>query len=532
MLYIRKEYMYNTILQSNSLFKLGIYLRLSKEDEHKLYKRENESESISNQRSLIMNYINDNNYNFVKEYVDDGFSGTTFDDRPAFQEMLNDIEQGKINAVITKDLSRLGRDYIQSGYYLEQYFPSKKVRYISILDNVDTFLDSANNDIAPFKSLFNDMTSKDTSKKIRSILKDKKKQGLFLGSEASYGYMKDPNNKHHLVINPETAPVVRRIFDYYLSGIGIADIATILNNEKIKTPHAYKNRKPTHKQINIHIWTNSSINKILKNRVYVGDLVQNVQSKLNYKSKKKIKLDESKWIIVENTHEPIISKEEYNVVLSRDKRQRKPIKRRDKLLLENLVYCKECGGTLSATYNKKQGIWNLNCNKYARSPRLRLCEPHFIPYRQFEELILERIKNVCKNYLKDIDIDKINKKINLNEDNKINAQKEKLLLKDKIKELTKKIDTLYEDKFRGIISSDTYMRLSKSAEEEIKALRTREDELDRIDTKDNKNNVDYQSIIKELLNIDKPSRELLFQIIKKIEVNKDKVIEINYNFKK
>jgi DNA invertase Pin-like site-specific DNA recombinase len=207
------ELMYNTLLQNNSLFKLGSYLRLSKEDENKPYRRENESESITNQRSLIMNYIKDNGFTFVKEYVDDGYSGTTFEDRPAFQEMLNDIEKGKINAVITKDLSRLGRDYIQSGYYLEQYFPSKKVRYISILDNIDTFLDNANNDIAPFKSLFNDMTSKDTSKKIRSILRDKKRQGLFLGSEASYGYMKDPNDKHHLILNPKTAPIVRRIFD-------------------------------------------------------------------------------------------------------------------------------------------------------------------------------------------------------------------------------------------------------------------------------------------------------------------------------
>ena len=161
--------MYSTV-KPPSFYNVGIYIRLSQEDEDKAHKRESESESVLNQRSLIMNYLRDNGFVLTDEYVDDGYSGTNFD-RPAFKRLLEDIEKGKINCVITKDLSRLGRDYIKCGYYIEQYFPLKKVRYISILDNVDTFLDSANNDIAPFKALFNDMTSKDTSKKIKSILK-------------------------------------------------------------------------------------------------------------------------------------------------------------------------------------------------------------------------------------------------------------------------------------------------------------------------------------------------------------------------
>jgi DNA invertase Pin-like site-specific DNA recombinase len=518
--------MYNAILQNNDSFRLGSYLRLSKEDTNKLYKRENESESIINQRSLIMNYIKDNGFTFVKEYVDDGFSGTTFDDRPAFQEMLNDIEQGKINAVITKDLSRLGRDYIQSGYYLEQYFPSKNVRYISILDNIDTFLDSANNDIAPFKSLFNDMTSKDTSKKIRSILRDKKRQGMFLGSEASYGYMKDPNNKHHLIRNPETAQVVRRIFDYALSGMGIADIATILNSENVKTPHAYKNRKPTHRQINIQMWTNSSINKILKNRVYTGDLVQNVQSKLNYKSKKKIKLDQSLWIIAENTHEAIATKEEFNIIQNSPNRKRKPLIKRKKLLLENLIFCKECGGALSIKFNKRQNSWSLNCNRYARSPRLRLCEPHFIPYKQFEKIVLDRIKMIFRNCFNTIDIEKI-----INKSSKSNIKKiydEGELLKVKIDQLTKKMSILYEDRLNEIISVETFMRMSRNIEEEIKSLNRK---LEELNTKEKGSKLNYKNIAHKLINIENPSRDLLFQIIRKIEIDKNKVIEINYNFK-
>jgi DNA invertase Pin-like site-specific DNA recombinase len=439
--------------------------------------------------------------------------------------MLADIEQGKINAVITKDLSRLGRDYIQSGYYLEQYFPSKKVRYISILDNIDTFLDSANNDIAPFKALFNDMTSKDTSKKIRSILKDKKKQGLFLGSEASYGYMKDPNNKHHLILNPEISPIVRRIFDYALSGIGLAEIASILTNENIKTPQAYKKHMSSDKQ-----WTNSSINKILTNRVYTGDLVQNVQSKLNYKSKKRIKLDQNMWIIVENTHEAIITKEEFNVIQNSPNRKRKPLKKRKKLLLENLVFCKECGGTLGASFNKRQNSWNLNCNKYARSPRLRLCEPHYLSYNKFEEIVLEGVKKVCRYYLKTIDVTKLINKLSNNDTEKIKLNRQKLSLRDKIDELTKKLDALYDDKFKGIISTDTYIRMSKYSEEEVKRLKQKLKELEVYEARE-KTKIDYEQLIHELINIEHPTRKLLFQIIKNIKVDRNKVIEINYNFK-
>jgi DNA invertase Pin-like site-specific DNA recombinase len=522
--------MHNTIFEPNSFFKLGSYLRLSKEDEGKAYKRENESESITNQRSLIMNYINDNGFTFVKEYVDDGFSGTTFDDRPAFQAMLNDIEQGIINAVITKDLSRLGRDYIQSGYYLEQYFPSKKTRYISILDNIDTFLDSASNDIAPFKALFNDMTSKDTSKKIRSILKDKKKQGLFLGSEASFGYMKDPYNKHHLILDPNTFSTVRRIFDYALSGMNTSNIATILNNEAIKTPHAYKNRKMTRKNINTQTWTNSSINKILKNRVYIGDLVQNVQSKLNYKSKKKIKLDPREWIIVENTHEAIVTKEEFNIIQNSPNRKRKTIKKRNKLLFENLVFCKECGGTLSASFNKRQNSWNLNCNRYARSPRLRMCEPHFIPYRQFEKFILEKVKKVFAERIKSINVPELVNKLSRKKKDDLKISKEKLLLEKQINELIKKIDTLYNDRLTEMVSIETYKRLSKCMEDRVTILKQKKEELNKLSNED-KNTIDYEKLVHKLIDINKPSRALLFQIIKKIEVDKNKVIEINYNFK-
>lgn len=284
------------------IYKVGAYIRLSKEDN--LKEKNAESESIINQRNLINNYLKEHNLELYKEYVDDGFSGTTFD-RPSFNKMIKDIEDKKIDMVITKDLSRLGRDYIKSGYYLEEYFPSKKVRYISILDNIDTSTDSTNNDIAPFKALFNDMQSKDTSKKIRSILTNLKKQGKFIGNSASFGYMKDPKDKHKIIIDPKASRVVRKIYDLALSNYSYKEIANYLNEHNIKTPRDYK------LNINKHKWSITSVYQILHNYMYTGNMTQGIQTKLNYKSKKRIFLDKSHWIIVPNTHEAIISEEEY-----------------------------------------------------------------------------------------------------------------------------------------------------------------------------------------------------------------------------
>ena len=213
--------------------KVGIYIRLSKEelDKDKILV----SESIINQRKLIYKYAQDEGLDIKEEYVDDGYSGTNFD-RPSFNRMINDIKKGNINVIITKDLSRLGRDYVKTGYYMEDFFPKYKVRYISILDGIDTRMDTVNNDIAPFKALFNDIVSKDTSKKIKSILKNKKEQGLFLGSKAPFGYRKSPNDKHKLEINKKESVIVKKIFDLSICGYSNNYIAKFLNDKHIPSP--------------------------------------------------------------------------------------------------------------------------------------------------------------------------------------------------------------------------------------------------------------------------------------------------------
>lgn len=523
--------MYSNVIHPSYFYRVGLYIRLSQEDKDKKY--ESESESIVNQRSLLMKYVNECGFTLVDEYVDDGFTGTNFD-RPGFQKLLEDIENGKINCVITKDLSRLGRDYIKCGYYVEQYFPQKKVRYISILDQVDTFSESANNDIAPFKALFNDMTSKDTSKKIRSILRDKKEKGKFIGSQPCYGYMRDPEDKGHLIPDPNVCDFVKKIFYWYAHGVGLSAICDKLDSLNAPPPSVYKgHNNPRWKLAEKKGWTISSVNKILKNRMYTGDMVQNIQSKLSYKSQKKIALDKSLWIVVENTHEPLVDKKTFMTIQNSPNRIRKTTTGRDKRLLENLLYCKECGNTLTVVYRKNHDYWSVNCNRYARDPRRGFCSPHFFPYDYLEEQILKKVRTTFKHYISMIDMNKITDEVLRLSTYQKSEENDEDKLKNEISYYEKIIDNLYNDKVEGIVSKDTYVRKQTEYENKIKEIKK---QLDKIGYKKiekesfSKQIPVYYEKIKELINIDKPSRELLIALIEKIIIDNDRNIEIKYKF--
>ena len=528
--------MYNNIIQAPSFYRVGIYIRLSERDENKAY--ESDSESVINQRHLLMTYVKEQGFTFIDEYVDDGYTGTNFD-RPGFQRMIKDIESGRINCVITKDLSRLGRDHIECDRLTEKYFPEKNVRYISILDGTDTFLEKASDEYAPFKTLINDMYSRDNSKKITSVQKNKKLQGKFIGSKPSYGYMRDPLDKGHLIPDPEVAPVVKKIFKMAYYSTGVSDIVSYLNDKKIKCPSAYKGTKPSSRQKG-NMWTISSVNKILKNRMYVGDMVQNKQAKLSYKSKKKITLDKSLWIIVEGTHEPLVSRVMFDSIQNAPARTRITHCNREKRLLENLLTCKECGNTLTVLQRKNKNYkdniyWSVNCNTYARDPRRKLCYPHFFPYDKLEEVILEAIKNTCQRYLDSLNIKEISEKIK-QERKKIKTehQKERESLVINIEQLKKKMDALYDDKFNGIISADNYVRLVSQTENQIVSLESRIYEIDNEENQikeDTKEIIKYEEQIKALLNLDEPNRELIKTLVKRIYIDKDKNIEIQYRFK-
>ena len=521
--------MYNTLNVMPDYYKAGIYIRLSEADEGKSY--ESESESVLNQRNILMNFIKEKGFIFVDEYVDDGYSGTTFD-RPGFQRLLTDIKAKRINLVVVKDLSRLGRDHILTGYYVETFFPENGIRFISMLEGYDNAINQASNDSATWLFACNDYYSKQNSIKIRNVLNDKRRNGKFIGSAPSYGYLRDPNDKGHLIPDPEYAWVVKKIFDMAYNGVGLSEITTYLNDNNIKTPSSLKRKNPNSKAKYNPIWTISSVKKILKNQMYVGDMVQSVQTKVSYKSKKKKLLPKSNWDIVKNTHEPLVDRFIFESVQNNIKRTTKTtITKREKRLFENLLYCKECGNTLTISYRKNHDYWTINCNRYSRDPKRRMCEPHFSPYEKLEEALLEAIKNTCKKYLNKLDVSEISKSINKKDDSEVNNSINDLRKQEKA--LISKLDMLYQDKFNGIVSEEMYLRISRETENSLVRIREKIQSLQdaKNDKKVNKNDLkNYEDKIRELIDIDNPSRELIGALIDKIIIDKDRNIEIIYKF--
>lgn len=525
--------MYNTYLTGID-FNVGIYIRLSQEDKNKKY--ESDSESVINQKELLRSYVKNNKFNLIGEYVDDGYSGTDFD-RPGFQRMIEDIKNKKINCVIVKDLSRFGRDHVMTGYYIETFFPENNVRFISILESYDSFKNQASNDSSTFIIACNDYYSKQNSIKIRNVLNDKRKNGKFIGSLPSYGYMRDPEDKGHLIPNPETAPIVKKIFKWRVDGIGPTEIATRLNNENVPTPSGYKNTNFSSKLIDRDNWNISTVKKILTNRIYTGDMVQHTQTKVNYKSKKKITLDQKLWVIVEDTHEALVDKETFEYVQTLRKRYTRnvPIKTgREKRILEGKLFCKECGNRLSVYYRKKLDYWSINCNRYSRDPKRGRCSSHFYPYNYLEEQILEQFDKSVLVFINDLDIDELNKEVIKN------LHKEKEDIDKNIKELNKekeqiinRIKTLYNDRCDGVITGEIYKELSSDSEKKLKQINEKieNENLKKYNIK-NKANVlpDYRDKIKKLLDLNKPKKELIDVLIDKIVIDENRNIKINFKY--
>ena len=516
-------------IMNNIDYKVGIYIRLSKEDEEK--EKYSESESIQNQRALLMQYIKENKLNFIAEYVDDGISGTSFD-RPGFNKMIEDIENGKINMVITKDLSRLGRNYVQSGYYTETYFPEHNVRYIAILDNIDTAIDSANNDIAPFKSILNEMYAKDTSKKINSVLQSKRKQGEYLGT-APYGYKKDPENKYHLIIDEEAAKVVKLIFEKYLEGFGTMQIADYLSKKKILIPSDYNNKKRGTKSITYGLWAQSTVRFILSNEIYTGTVIQGKRKKLSFKSKKFIDVPEEDWVKVPNMHEAIVSVEDYE----RTKRIIESTKGsrvvENDYLFKGLLRCYDCKGYIGIRSPDKNGNIYGRCQRYARYGKFDVCSPHNFNYQVFEEQMLEVLREVCKEYTNKKKLEEIAKQTKTKQAKEIDINKQIELFKRKIEKEIRKLEVMYDDRLAGIISLDEYMKNAKRIKEIIKDYEENIKDLEKELAGENKKNKETRldNLIEEFLEMEKPTKEAIREFIEKIEIHSDKQVDIYFNFK-
>ena len=516
-------------------YNAGIYIRLSQEDKNKKY--ESDSESIINQKEILKDYCLKNGFNLIDEYVDDGYSGTNFD-RPGFIRLIEDIKNKKINLVVVKDLSRLGRDHVMTGYYIETYFPENKIRFISIVENYDSMKNQASNDSSTFIIACNDYYSKQNSLKIRNVLDSKRRDGKFIGSKPCYGYMRDPKDKGHLIIDPNTAQYVKLIFELRSNDIGISEIATRLTKLRAPTPSSYKNKIISTITKEEYVWSIHSVKKILENRMYTGDMVQHTQTKISYKSKKKIKLDQSLWVIVENTHEPLVDKEIFRIInKKRDNHNRKvEVKtKRPIRLLEGLIYCKECGNRLGVIYRKNHNYWTINCNRYARDPIREKCKTHFFPYDNFEEEVLEQLKILLSNLFKELNVKELNAEIinGTNLGTKSFDEIKKSIEKDILK-LSSNIQTAYQDRIDGNISLESYKMIVSPYEQKKRILKDKleEIELEILKRKNGANKIpNYTKKIKKLLNIEKPNRDLLFAIIDRIEADEYRNVTIKFKYK-
>lgn len=501
------------------IYKVAIYIRLSKEDVDKGY---DESESIVNQRGLLTEYVEKLGveYELVDIYEDPGYTGTNFN-RPDFQRMIRDINSGKVNMVVTKDLSRLGRDYIETGEYIEKWFPENNVRYVSVTDGIDTFETSnGNNDIAPFKSILNDMYSKDLSKKIRTALHTMQKQGKWVGGKTAIGYMKDPNDKNKLIICEPEAEIVKNIFNMALAGNQVGVIRDYLNTNNIPTANQSRYNKDS-------FWENKTIKNILRNKVYIGTTEQNKRSRISYKNRKLRPNPKEQWNVVENTHPPIIDKKVFNmvqkmvIVQSYNRNEKK-----NTFLLDGLLFCYECHHKIGVR-GKKNGHYYMVCNNYRRNSKLNLCTSHGFSYENLEGIVLSYIKNLFT----EIDSEKIELNIRKNR-TKYDYEKMLKKLENEVKLINDNIDQMYVDKLNGKITEAMYERLYKKLIDEAKQ-KEREyieiQEMQNTSKQDDSENI--KKLVKEFLELKELTPEVMKVIINRIEIHQDKQVDLYFNFK-
>ncbi len=333
--------------------KAALYLRLSREDQEK----EGDSQSIQNQRCYLEDFISKKGWGEGIIYCDDGYSGTNFQ-RPAFQKMIADIKDGLIDTVVTKDMSRLGRDYIETGYYMERFFPLHQVRFIAVNDGIDTGEQSRGemDEMTPFRAVINDMYARDISKKVRSALDTKRIHGAFIGSVAPFGYEKSAYNKNQLIPCKKTAPIVREIFQKYMELGSLSGVARILNAQKIPTPAQYHDPDGCKTQ---GIWRAETVKRILSNPSYAGNICQNRTRKINYKLNKRIALPENQWVIVQDTHEGIISLKQFEQAAEILKQKHRKIRITPPLPpWKKLLICKDCGFPMvRSSQNNNRFYW-------------------------------------------------------------------------------------------------------------------------------------------------------------------------------
>ena len=497
----------------------ALYCRLSQDD-----MLQGESNSITNQKDILKKYAEDNGFSNPVFYVDDGVSGTTWE-REGFKAMLADIEEGKVGTVITKDLSRLGRDYLKTGEYIEIIFPDHDVRYIAINDGVDTL--KSENELMAFKNIFNDWYARDTSKKIRAVFKANGQSGKHL-SNPIYGYKHSETDKNLWVIDDEAAEVVRKIFHLCIDGYGPTQIARILTEQGIPTPTAYalsQGRDNGHKNAKLHRWGNETIAHILEKAEYCGHTVNFRTHVKSYKNKKRVDNPKEDWLIFENTHEAIITQQEFDLVQELRKNKRRPTKHEEVNPFSGICYCADCGKKLylcrATTMTADQE--HLKCGTYAKDKNG--CTIHFVRTIVLKEIILGELNKMVA-FVKDNE----DEFVQMAMDNSVQKQSSELSKsRKKLKESEKRIaeldrlfTRLYEDNVLGKISDERFSIMSAGYEDEQKKLRATVAELtDFIETAEQKSAdvTAFISVVQKYERITELTPEIMHELIEKIVVH-------------
>ena len=521
-------------MNTNETYKVGIYLRLSKDEA-----KDRESASISNQREYIWDYIRENQLTYVDEYVDDGFSGGNFD-RDGFNRMIQDIESKKINMIITKDLSRLGRDHIETGYYAERYFPEKRIRYVARGDRYDSLDPNSHNILMKFA--YNDMYIQDISQKIIEILNTKKKQGKFMGGIAPYGYKRNIDvDRHELIIDEDVKDNIIRIFEMFNNGIGIGKICNIFNDEKIPIPSIHQNQTRGNKSTTFGIWKSKTIENILTNPTYMGNLTQCREKKVSYKSKKRIRTKKDEWIIAEGKCPAIVDKETFETAQNIYQKNKNRNVKSHEYLFRGFLYCKECGHTISINEYKwnKQGKEVIKhicyCNYYKKYTRHNVCTPHRLDYDELEKTLLKEIKKMCRKYLKTNNLETLLKNNDKTLKMQYNLEMKKLRLENDIKVQNNCIDKALNDFYKEEITKDVYTRQYNLINDNIRRLVDETKEIDNqlllLKGKATNDDSKYTKIINEYLELKNPTKKLLSSLIDKIEIDENLNIKVYYKIK-
>lgn len=540
----KSKYSSNENIVNKKIWSVALYIRLSQEDVDNGTEKQ-ESNSVTSQKTLLNEFIEEQDDLIVyNTYIDDGFTGTDFN-RPSFQRLLEDMRSGNINCVIVKDLSRLGRNYIEVGNYIEQVFPLFNIRFIAINDFVDSFKNpsSTNTILVPFKNLINDEYARDTSTKIRTSLNGKKKKGEFIGAFPSYGYIKDQKDKHKLIIDEVAADIVKKIFNWNVNeGLGKIAICHKLNDLGVLNPTGHKklelgqNYNNYGIKDNTYTWTPSTVRDILKNEVYIGNTVQGKRRVKSYKIHKIENVPEEEWVRVENTHEPIIDKKTFEKAQEISKQDTKVSQKTGELSIwAGVLKCKDCGRAMNkkCSTNKSGNTYEYYiCSTYRKKSN-KLCTKHTIKEELLEKAVTQVI-NLHIDLL--IDTEKIVQQINestyQNTKNE-NTQNMIITKQNEISKISNLKRMLYEDWKNADITKDEYLEYKQKYENDIERLKQNierlQNEKQKCETQNESSNKWIEKF-KEQKCVTKLSRDIIMELIDCIYVHENGNITIKFKF--